>query len=249
MAQPKHDRLRQELHELKLVHIAENYREVLDEAARRNTPMLDILMQLVGGQTAARRDGAMARRVRIARLPALKRLEDYDFTFPKKIPKPKLLRLFDCQFVESFGCAVLIGGTGVGKTHLLTALGYAASGKGISVRFTRVIDMINVLTTAQQNGMLERKLKEYVRPQLLLLDELGYLPIDKRGADLMFQVVAARYETGSIVISTNRVFKQWGQIFDVDNTLATAMIDRLMHHGEAVLIEGESYRTKDGFEE
>ncbi len=249
MAQPKHDRLRQELLELKLVHIADNYREVLDEAARRNTPMLDILLQLVGGQAAARRDGAMARRVRIARLPALKRLEDYDFTFPKKIPKPKLLRLFDCQFVESFGCAVLIGGTGVGKTHLLTALGYAASGKGISVRFTRVIDMINVLTTAQQNGMLERKLKEYVRPQLLLLDELGYLPIDKRGADLMFQVVAARYETGSIVISTNRVFKQWGQIFDVDNTLATAMIDRLMHHGEAILIEGESFRTKDGTEE
>lgn len=249
MAQPKHDRLRQELQELKLVHIADNYREVLDEASRRNTPMLDILLQLVGGQTAARRDGAMARRVRIARLPALKRLEDYDFTFPTKIPKSKLLRLFDCQFVESFGCAVLIGGTGVGKTHLLTALGYAASGKGISVRFTRVIDMINVLTTAQQNGMLERKLKEYVRPQLLLLDELGYLPIDKRGADLMFQVVAARYETGSIVISTNRVFKQWGQIFDVDNTLATAMIDRLMHHGEAVLIEGESYRTKDGNQE
>ena len=249
MAQPKHDRLRQELQELKLVHIADNYREVLDEASRRNTPMLDILLQLVGGQTAARRDGAMARRVRIARLPALKRLEDYDFTFPTKIPKAKLLRLFDCQFVESFGCAVLIGGTGVGKTHLLTALGYAASGKGISVRFTRVIDMINVLTTAQQNGMLERKLKEYVRPQLLLLDELGYLPIDKRGADLMFQVVAARYETGSIVISTNRVFKQWGQIFDVDNTLATAMIDRLMHHGEAVLIEGESYRTKDGNQE
>jgi DNA replication protein DnaC len=249
MAQPKHDRLRQELLDLKLVHVADNYREVLDEAARRNTPMLDILLQLVGGQAAARRDGAMARRVRIARLPALKRLEDYDFTFPTKIPKSKLLRLFDCQFVDSFGCAVLIGGTGVGKTHLLTALGYAASGKGISVRFTRVIDMINVLTTAQQNGMLERKLKEYVRPQLLLLDELGYLPIDKRGADLMFQVVAARYETGSIVISTNRVFKQWGQIFDVDNTLATAMIDRLMHHGEAVLIEGESYRTKDGNQE
>jgi len=249
MAQPKHDRLRHELLELKLAHVADNYREVLDEAARRNTPMLDILLQLVGGQVAARRDGALARRVRIARLPALKRLEDYDFTFPKKIPKPKLLRLFDCQFVESFGCAVLIGGTGVGKTHLLTALGYAASGKGISVRFTRVIDMINVLTTAQQNGMLERKLKEYVRPQLLLLDELGYLPIDKRGADLMFQVVAARYETGSIVISTNRVFKQWGQIFDVDNTLATAMIDRLMHHGEAILIEGESFRTKDGTEE
>lgn len=246
MSKPKHDRLKQELIELKLGHVAENYRQVLDEAARNNTPMLDILMQLIGGQVAARRDGALARRVRNARLPALKRLEDYDFTFPKKISKPKVLRLFDCQFIDTSACAVLIGGTGVGKTHLLTALGYVASQKGISVRFTRVIDMINVLTTAQQNGLLERKLKEYVRPQLLLLDELGYLPIDKRGADLMFQVVAARYETGSIVISTNRVFKQWGQIFDVDNTLATAMIDRLMHHGEAILIEGDSYRTKDG---
>ncbi len=249
MSKPKHDRLHQELIELKLGHVAENYRQVLDEAARNNTPMLDILLQLIGSQVAARRDGALARRVRNARLPALKRLEDYDFTFPKKISKPKVLRLFDCQFIDTSACAVLIGGTGVGKTHLLTALGYVASQKGISVRFTRVIDMINVLTTAQQNGMLERKLKEYVRPQLLLLDELGYLPIDKRGADLMFQVVAARYETGSIVISTNRVFKQWGQIFDVDNTLATAMIDRLMHHGEAILIEGDSYRTKDGPQE
>jgi DNA replication protein DnaC len=137
----------------------------------------------------------------------------------------------------------------VGKTHLLTALGFTACEKGISVRFTRAIDMINVLTTAQLNGTLERKLREYVRPQLLLLDELGYLPIDKRGADLMFQVVAARYETGSIVLSTNRAFKDWGQIFDVDNTLATAMIDRLMHHGEAIVIQGDSYRTKDGPQE
>jgi DNA replication protein DnaC len=249
MAQPKHDRLRQELLGMKLNHIAENYKEVLDEAARKNSPMLDVLIELFGGQAAARRDSALSRRVRMARLPAMKTLEGYDFTFPKKISKQKILRLFDCQFVETFGCAVFIGGTGVGKTHLLTGLGYAASEKGISVRFTRVIDMINVLTTAQQNGMLERKLKEYVRPQLLLLDELGYLPIDKRGADLMFQVVASRYETGSIVISTNRVFKEWGQIFDVDNTLATAMIDRLMHHGEAILIQGDSYRTREGSEE
>ena len=90
-----------------------------------------------------------------------------------------------------------------------------------------------------------KRLREYVRPELLLLDELGYLPIDKRGADLMFQVVAARYESGSIVVTTNRKFRDWGKIFDVDNTLATAMIDRLMHHGEAIMIEGKSYRTND----
>ena len=105
--------------------------------------------------------------------------------------------------------------------------------------------MINVLTTAQINGTLEKQLRNYCRPSLLLLDELGYLPIDKRGADLLFQVVAARYESGSIVLSTNRAFRDWGKIFDVDNTLATAMIDRLMHHGEALVIQGKSYRTND----
>lgn len=248
MSNAKHDRLKQDLEELNLNYIAEHYREVLDDAARKNTSMLDVLMQLIGGQVAVKHDRALARRVRDARLPKLKTLAEYNFDFPTKIPKQKVLRLFDCQFVESFGCAVLIGGTGLGKTHLLTALGYAACEKGIAVRFTRAIDMLNVLTTAQLNGTLERKLREYVRPQLLLLDELGYLPIDKRGADLMFQVVAARYETGSIVLTTNRVFKEWGQIFDVDNTVATAMIDRLMHHGEAIVIQGKSYRDPENLE-
>jgi DNA replication protein DnaC len=140
---------------------------------------------------------------------------------------------------------VFIGATGTGKSHLLNALGYTACEKGISVRFTRVVDMINSLTTAQINGTLERTLRQYTTPSLVLLDELGYLPIDKRGADLLFQVVAARYESGSIVVSTNRAFRDWGAIFDVDNTLATAMIDRLMHHGEAIVIQGESYRMKD----
>jgi DNA replication protein DnaC len=130
----------------------------------------------------------------------------------------------------------------------LNALAYTACEKGISVRWTRAIDMIHVLTTAQINGTLEKKLREYTRPELLLLDELGYLPIDKRGADLMFQVVAARYECGSIVLTTNRLFREWGKIFDVDNTLATAMIDRLMHHGEAIVIDGKSYRTGEGDE-
>ena len=114
-----------------------------------------------------------------------------------------------------------------------------------SVRYTRVVDMLNHLTAAQINGLLQSALKTYVRPQVLLLDELGYLPIDKRGADLLFQVVAARYESGSIVLTTNRAFREWGTLFDVDNTLATALIDRLMHHGEALLIKGDSYRMKD----
>ena len=240
-----HELLVQHLVELRLQQIAETYREVLDEAARQNTSMLEVLAGLIASEITARRQRALERRIRQAKLPPRKTLEEYDFTFPRRIPKAKVLRLFDCEFVSQHHSAVLIGPTGVGKSHLLNALAYTACEKAISTRWTRVIDMINVLTKAQINGTLEAKLKEYVRPELLLLDELGYLPIDKRGADLMFQVVAARYESGSIVITTNRPFRDWGKIFDVDNTLATAMIDRLMHHGEALVIEGKSYRNPD----
>jgi DNA replication protein DnaC len=243
-----HEQLLRDLAELRLTQIAATYREVLDDAARKNTSMLDVLAGLMASEVAHRRQQALERRIQRAKLPPRKTLEDYDFNFPKRIPKQKILRLFDCEFVSQHQCAVLIGRTGTGKSHLLNALAHAACEKGISVRWTRAIDMINVLTTAQINGTLEKKLREYTRPELLLLDELGYLPIDKRGADLMFQVVAARYECGSIVLTTNRVFREWGKIFDVDNTLATAMIDRLMHHGEAILIDGKSFRTGEGEE-
>ena len=245
MTSPRHERLLRDLTDLKLHRIAEIYQEVLNEAARKGTSMLEVLATLIGEEADARRQRALEKRILRARLPKRKTLEEYNFSFPKKIPKQAILRLFDCDFVAQHVCAIFIGATGTGKSHLLNALGYTACEKGISVRFTRVVDMINTLTTAQINGTLERTLRQYTNPQLLLLDELGYLPIDKRGADLLFQVVAARYESGSIVVSTNRAFRDWGAIFDVDNTLATAMIDRLMHHGEAIVIQGDSYRMKD----
>jgi len=242
---PKHQLLQEQLAELKLLQIAELYVELLDDAARKNSSAFDVLSALVGAEIAARRQRALERRIREARLPPRKTAEEFDFTFPKRIPKQKVLRLCDCEFVTQRGCAVFIGPTGTGKTHFLTVLGYAACERQLTVRFTRVVDMLNELTTAQINGTLRKALRPYTRPALLLLDELGYLPIDKRGADLMFQVVAARYERGSTVITTNRPFRDWGKTFDLDNTLATALIDRLMHHGEAVVIEGKSYRLKD----
>ena len=245
MTLPRHDKLLRDLADLKLHRIAETYQEVLNEAARKGTSMLEVLAALIGDEADGRRQRALEKRILRARLPKRKLLEEYNFSFPKKIPKQAVLRLFDCDFVAQHGCAVVIGPTGTGKSHILNALGYTACEKGVSVRFTRVVDMINALTTAQINGTLERTLRQYTTPSLVLLDELGYLPIDKRGADLLFQVVAARYESGSIVVSTNRAFRDWGAIFDVDNTLATAMIDRLMHHGEAIVIQGESYRMKD----
>jgi DNA replication protein DnaC len=237
-------RLDRDLAELKLAEIARSYREVLDDAARKGSSMLEVLATLIGLEQTARQQRALERRLRQARLPKAKTLAEYDFHFPKRVPKAAILRLFDCDFIAEHGCAVLIGPTGTGKSHLLTALGYTAAERGYTVRHTRVVDMINHLTTAQLKGLLGNTLSAYVRPSLLLLDELGYLPIDKRGADLLFQVVAARYETGSIVLSTNRPFREWGTLFDMDHTLATALIDRLMHHGEAIVIQGDSYRMK-----
>jgi DNA replication protein DnaC len=238
-------RLERDLAELKLLEIAQHYRETLDDAARKGTSMLEVLATLIGMEQTARAQRALQRRLHEARLPKQKTLAEYKFDFPKRVPKTAIVRLFDCDFIERHGCAVFIGPTGVGKSHLLTSLGYVACERGHSVRHTRVVDMINHLTTAQINGLLGKALKTYTRPDLLLLDELGYLPIDKRGADLLFQVIAARYESGSIVLTTNRPFREWGTLFDVDNTLATALIDRLMHHGEAIVIRGDSYRMKD----
>jgi DNA replication protein DnaC len=247
MARPDHPQtqLDRDLADLKLLEIAQGYREVLDEAARNGSSMLEVLTTLIGMEQTVRQQRALERRIRQARLPKRKTLAEYDFDFPKRIPKTAMVRLFDCDFIPRHGCAVFIGPTGTGKTHLLTALGYTVCERGYTAYYTRVVDMLNQLITAQINGRLAKALKTYTRPQVLFLDELGYLPIDKRGADLLFQVVAARYESGSIVVTTNRIFREWGKLLDEDNSLATPLIDRLMHHGEAFVIKGESYRMKD----
>jgi DNA replication protein DnaC len=183
--------LERDLADLRLLEIARCYRDVLDDAARKGSSMLQVLATLIGMEQTVRQQRALERRLRQARLPKPKTLADYNFDFPKRVPKAAIVRLFDCEFIPRHGCAVLIGPTGIGKTHLVTALGYTACERGYSVRFTRTVDMLNHLTTAQINGLLGQALKIYVRPQLLLLDELGYLPIDKRGADLLFQVYVA----------------------------------------------------------
>ena len=141
---------------------------------------------------------------------------------------------------------MLLGNVGLGKTHLATALGYAACQEGYSVLFADAISVINDLSAAQKNGgRSNASSKNTCAPELLILDELGYLPIDQHGADLLFQVISQRYERGSIVLTTNKPFKQWASIFNNDSTIASAVLDRLLHHAETVVIEGASYRMKD----
>ena len=175
---PAPTQLDRDLADLKLLEIARGYREVLDEAARKGSSRLAVLSTLIGMEQTVRQQRALERRLQQARLPKQKTRADYDFNFPKRIPKTAIVRLCDCAFIPRHGGAVFIGPTGTGKTHLLTALGYTACERGYSIRYTRVADMLNHLTTAPITGRLGKALKIYVRPHLLLLDELGYLPID-----------------------------------------------------------------------
>ncbi len=135
-----------------------------------------------------------------------------------------------------------------GKTHLATALGYTACLQGHSVLFASSIDVINTLAAAKSAGRLKQELKKYTKPALLILDELGYLPIDKSGADLLFQVISVRYEQGSIMLTSNRAFKEWPKMFNNDSTLTSAILDRLLHHAEIVVIEGKSFRMRGQIE-
>ena len=144
---------------------------------------------------------------------------------------------------------MFIGGVGLGKTHLATALGFAACHQGHSVLFASTVDVINTLAGAQATGRLKLELRKYIRPRILILDEIGYLPIDKTGADLLFQIISQRYERGSTILTTNRVYKKWPEIFNNDSTLTSAVLDRLLHHAETVTIEGKSFRMKHQIQE
>jgi len=181
----------------------------------------------------------------MARFPVIKTLDRFNWSWPQKINQAQIKNLFRLKFIEEKSNVILIGSVGVGKTHIASALGYHACLNNHTVLFTSAIDAINNLIAAQHAGLLKQKLKKYLKPSALLIDELGYLPIDKNGADLLFQVISQRYERGSIIITTNRVFKDWPQIFNNDSTLTSALLDRLLHHTEAIVIEGKSYRMRE----
>jgi len=230
---------------LNLSFMREHYESLAKQAAKDQWPHLDYLTHLVQGEAARRHDRSIQRRIRMARFPVLKTLDQFRWTWPKKINRAAAQNLFRLKFLEEKANIIFLGGVGLGKTHLATALGYAACLQGKSVLFTTAIDAINTLSAAQAANRLKAELKKYLTPSLLICDELGFLPIDKHGADLLFQIISLRYEQASIIITSNRSFKQWPEIFNNDTTLTSAILDRLLHHAETVLIEGKSYRMKD----
>lgn len=230
---------------LKLPYIRENYEALGKTAAHKQWNHIQYLSELIKQESNLRRDRTIQRRIRMARFPVIKTLDRFNWSWPQKINQAQIKNLFRLKFIEEKSNVILIGSVGVGKTHIASALGYQACLNNHTVLFTSAIDAINNLIAAQHAGLLKQELKKYLKPSALLIDELGYLPIDKNGADLLFQVISQRYERGSIIITTNRVFKDWPQIFNNDSTLTSALLDRLLHHTEAIVIEGKSYRMRE----
>ena len=239
------DPLLAQLATLKLSYVLEHLETLTQQAATEQWAHRDYLARLIEGEAHRREDRSVQRRVGLARFPVLKTIDQFDWSWPKKINRPQIQNLFRLRFIEDKANVMFIANVGLGKTHLSIALGHAACLHGYSVLFTTAVDIINSLSAAQAHGNLKRELRKYLRPQLILIDELGYLPIDKRGADLLFQVISGRYEHGAIVITSNRAYKHWPEIFNNDSTLTSALLDRLLHHAETVLIDGRSHRTKD----
>lgn len=237
--------IEEQLSYLKLRFMQEQHQQLAAESVKNNWSHQEYFEQLVRGEADLRWDNAIQRRIRMARFPVLKTLDQFQWTWPKKINRLQVQHLFRLNFLAEKANAMLLGGVGLGKTHLATAIGYEACLRGHTVLFSTAVDVINTLSAAQAAGQLKNGLKKYLKPSLLILDELGYLPIDKHGADLLFQIISYRYEKGSIVITSNRAYKDWPEIFNNDATLTSAILDRLLHHADTIVIEGDSYRMKE----
>ena len=237
--------LHQQLDSLKLPLIKDQYNELAQTDAQQSWSHVEYLGRLVDAQYQQRLQRTIQHRIKAARFPVLKTLEQFHWDWPKKINRLQVQNLFRLEFLTQKANVIFLGTVGLGKSHLATALGYAACQESHTVLFANAIDAINHLSAAQKKSALKIELRKYLRPELLILDEIGYLPIDQHGADLLFQIISQRYERGSIVLTTNKPFKQWASIFNNDSTVASAVLDRLLHHADLVVLEGPSYRMKD----
>jgi len=242
------DALLNRLQYLKLNFFQENYQDLAQQTVDQHHDPIRFFSALVEGEALLRTERSNQRRIRLARFPVLKTLDQFQWSWPKKINRLAVQHLFRLEFIDNQANVIFLGGVGLGKTHLAAALGYHACLNGVSVRFTTAMDVINTLAAAQKAGQLKQELNKYLKPRLLIMDELGYLPIDKLGADLLFQIISQRYEQGAMIMTSNRVYKKWPEIFNNDSTLTSAILDRLLHHADTITIEGKSFRMKEQIE-
>ena len=239
------DPLALQLRSLGLYVMAERYLTLADEATKTKSPYTQYLGSLVSAQLSARMERSFKERLARARFPTVKTLEEFDFTFQPTLDERLVKTLATLQFVKEAQNILLVGPPGTGKTHLSIALGVLSCQERKRVAFYGVQELLDHLAVAHQTGLLPQKLVELSRLDLLILDELGYLALDTLRAHLFFQVVSRLYEKGSIVLTTNRRFETWAQIFAGDAVIAGAILDRLLHHRHIIAINGPSYRTAD----
>jgi DNA replication protein DnaC len=231
--------LDEHLRSLRLPAMLANYRRVADNDAAK----LGYLHQLAALEVDKRHENGVRARIAAAHFPVVKTMEAFDFSLQPQLPKGKLLDLLDGRFVGEKRNPILVGPTGVGKTHALTAIGLAACAAGYRVLFTTAAELCMTLIAAKRDERLKQRLLSYERYHLLLIDELGYIPFEREATDLLFQVISRRYERASIGITTNLAFMDWTKIFS-DPMAASAVVDRLVHHGIIFEFSGESHRLR-----
>jgi DNA replication protein DnaC len=236
-------RVLENLERLRLGRVVEQLDALLSEAARGEPTYLDFLDGILREEVGAKQRKRIAMGIQIAHFPTVKTLDDFDFKFQPSVDQKLVRELAVSRYVATAENVLVFGPPGVGKTHLAIGLGRAAVEAGYTVLFTSATALLGALSKAETEGQLAERLAFYAKPKLLVVDELGYLPFEKRSAHLFFQLVARRYEKGSMVITTNQVVTQWGAVFG-DEVLAAAILDRLLHHSFTLMIQGESYRLK-----
>ena len=236
------------LNDLGLYGLKGSLSNEVDYITNNKMPFLDGLNHLLKNEIKYRESNRAEANIKVAHFPYIKTINEFDFDYQPSINKEQIKDLTTLRFLEENKNILFLGSPGVGKTHLATAIGIEAAKKRNSVYFISCHDLINNLSTAYKENRLEGKIKFYSRYKLLIIDEIGYLPINKNEANMFFQLIAKRYEKHSTIITTNQAFSKWGEVFG-DSTIASAIIDRLVHHSYIINIKGKSYRIKDLIEE